>query len=354
MRQIFKTIKDASIYEEYPLRNTGHDEILEVGKSAEGTKSIRSLIQFDITSISSSLSDGSTPSDSVFELKLFVARADDLQIGQTIELYPISRSWVEGSGYYYQNTNVPYTASRESTVGYTENDGTTWKNRQSGSLWSTTGSEFLGSPVVSATIADPVTDITFDVSRFVRDWVSGTLPDNGLVIKFPTVDESSNFNAGNIRFFSRQTHTVYAPTLTAKYNDQIYITGSISASNTAQVLVTPRNLQPKYRKDELVRVDLSVRDRYPLKTFDTVFTNYVGNQRLPQTSYYSIVDVQSNTVIIPFDDYSRVSCDGSGSYFNFQVQGMYPGRIYKLLVKVVDTNYRKTFDLGHHFTIEQV
>lgn len=354
MRQIFNTTRDASIYEEFASRNTGHDEILEVGKSAEGTKSIRSLIQFDIAAVSQSLSDGDIPADSIFELKLFVARADDLQVGQNIEIYPVSRSWVEGSGYYYQNTNVPYTSSRESTVGYTENDGVTWKNRQSGSLWSVTGSEFLPTPVVSGTIADPVVDMTFDVTTFVRNWVSGTLPNNGLVVKFPEADELSNLNAGNIRFFSRQTHTIYSPTLTAKYNDQVYITGSISGSNTAQVLVTPRNLQPKYRKDELVRVDLSVRDRYPLKTFDTVFSNYAGNQRLPQTSYYSIVDVQSNTVIIPFDDYSRVSCDGSGSYFNFRVQGMYPGRIYKLLVKVIDTNYRKTFDLGHHFTIEQV
>ena len=354
MRQIFNTTKDASLYEEFASRNTGHDEILEVGKSAEGTKIIRSLIQFDIAGVSQSLSDGEIPANSVFELKLFVARADDLPIGQTIELYPVSRSWVEGSGYYYQNTNVPYTSSRESTAGYTENDGVTWKNRQSGSLWSVTGSEFLLSPTSSGTVADPIVDMTFDVTSFVRQWVSGTLTNNGLVVKFPVTDEINNLNAGNVRFFSRQTHTIYAPTLTAKYNDQVYITGSISASNTAQVLVTPRNLQPKYRKDELVRVDLSVRERYPLKTFDTVFSNYAGNQRLPDTSYYSIVDVQSNTVIVPFDDYSRVSCDGSGSYFDFRVQGMYPGRIYKLLVKVIDTNYRKTFDLGHHFTIEQI
>jgi hypothetical protein len=353
MRQFFRTTQDASIYEEYTGRNAGHDEILEVGKSAEGTKAVRSLMQFDVASISESLSSGMIPSNSLFELKLFVARADDLRVGQTIELNEVSRSWVEGSGYYYQNTNVPYTASRDTTTGYTENDGVTWKNRQSGSLWSVTGSEFIASPTVSGTIADPVEDMTFDISEFVRSWVSGTIPNNGLLLKFPTTNESDTLNAGNIRFFSRQTHTVYAPVLTAKYNNQVYVTGSISGSNTAQTLVTPRNLQPKYRKDEIVRVDLSVRDRYPLKTFNTVFSNYAGNQRLPQTSYFSIVDVQSNATIIPFDDYSRVNCDGSGSYFDFQVQGMYPGRYYKVKIKVVDALYTRIFDLGHHFSIEQ-
>jgi hypothetical protein len=353
MRQFFNIIQDASIYEEFTGRNTGHDEILEVGKSAEGTKAVRSLIQFDVNTISASLSAGLIPSNSLFELKMFVARADDLRIGQQIELSEVSRSWIEGSGYYYQNTNVPYTASRDSTAGYTENDGVTWKNRQSGSLWSITGSEFVASSS-SGIIANPVVDMTFNISSLVRAWVSGTSPNNGLVLKFPTTDELDDLNIGNIRFFSRQTHTVYAPTLAAKYNDQVYITGSISGSNTSQTLVTPRNLQPKYRKDDIVRVDLSVRDRYPLKTFNTMFSNYTGNQRLPQTSYFSIVDIQSNAVIIPFDDYSRIHCDGSGSYFNFHVQGMYPGRFYKVMVKVVDTLYTRTFDLGHHFSIEQV
>lgn len=352
MRQFFKITQDASIYEEFTGRNAGHDEILEVGKSAYGTKSIRSLMQFDIATISQSLSDGIIPLDSTFELKMYVARADDLQIGQSIELNEVSRSWVEGSGYYYQNTNVPYTASRVSTTGYTENDGVTWRNRFSGSMWSVTGSEFSGVSL-SSSIADPVTDMTFDVTSFVQDWVSGTVPNNGLVMKLPDVSELDDLNAGNIRFFSRQTHTVYSPTITAKYNNQVYITGSISGSNVAQTLVTPRNLQPKYRRGDIVRVDLSVRDRYPLKTFDTVFSNFAGNQRLPQTSYYSIVDVQSNADIIPFDDYSRINCDGSGSYFDFQVQGMYPGRFYKVKIKIVDPNYTRVLDVGHYFSIEQ-
>lgn len=353
MRRSFLPAKDASIYQEFSWKNTGHDEIIEVGKSSNGVDSIRSLLQFDITSLSSSISSGDIAPDSIFELSLFIARADDLQLDQSIQLYEVSSSWREGSGYFYQNTNVPYTSTRDPSGGYIETDGTTWKSRQSGSLWFVTGSDFYASLIASQSVADPVVDMKFDISTSVRRWISGTIANNGLTIKFPDSSESDSSNIGNIRFFSRQTHTIYSPTLTAKWNDQIYTTGSISASSATQVIVTPSTLSPKYRLGDIVRVDLSIRDKYPVKTFNTVFSAYAGNQRLPQTSYFSIVDAQSNTVIIPFDDYSRINCDGTVSYFKFSVEGMYPGRIYKVLVKVDDSGYINVFDLGHHFRIEQ-
>lgn len=353
MRQSFSVTKDASIYEEFSYKNSGHDEILEVGKDTTGTKSIRSLVQLDVASISSSISDGTIPLDSKFELKLFVARADDLDLDQVIHLAQVSRSWVEGTGFYYQNTNVPYTSSREPTSGYIENNGVTWKNRQSGSLWTTSGSEFYTSSIISSSITNPVTDMTFDITPFMHSWLSGSVLNNGLILKFPDADELNTANVGNIRFFSKQTHTIYIPTLVAKFNNQVYITGSLTLANTAQTIVTPKNLAPRYNSGEVVRVDLSVRDRYPVKTFDTIFSNYAGNQYLPQTSYFSIIDIQSNTIVIPFDEYSKINCDGTGSYFNFQVSDMYANRYYKVKVKVVDTNYTRIFDVGYHFTIEQ-
>jgi len=354
MRYTYLPVKDASIYEEFSSRNTGYDEILEVGKSQYGTYAIRSMLQFDVTAISTSIADGTISSGSEFDLMLFIARADDLRIGQTVELYEVSRSWVEGSGYFYQNVNVPYTSSRTSVGGYTENDGTTWVNRQSGSLWSTTGSEYYGSPARSGTVANPIVDITFDVTTFVRDWISGSVTNNGLVLKFPTTDELDDTNVGNIRFFSRQTHTVYAPLLVSKWNSQTYATGTMSASLNSNVTVAPKNLSRKYRATDVVRVDLSVREKYPVKTFDTVFSNWAGTQRLPATSYFSIVDVQSNAVVVPYSDSSRVDCDGTTSYIKFYVGGMYPGRFYKVLIKVVDTDYTQVFDSGQYFSIEQV
>jgi hypothetical protein len=351
MRKIYVPVKDASLYEEFNWRNTGLDEILEIGKSATGAKIIRSLIQFDIPTLSASVAAGTIPASASFDLKLFVARADDLRYGQTFELAQVSRSWVEGTGYYYQNTNTPFTSSRAPAGGYFENDGVTWISRQSGSTWSTPGGETYAT-TQSVTIAQPVEDITVDITSFVRSHISGTVDNYGLCLRFPSSSEADITNRGNIRFFSRNTHTVYSPQLIAKWNDQQYITGSISASSIpSQLSVLPRNLRPEYRVNDVVRVDFSVRDTYPVRTFDTQFSNYDGTQRLPVTSYYSIVDQQSNTIIIPFDDYSRISSDGTGSFAKFTIHGMYPGRYYKMLVKVVDQDYEQIFDLAHTFRV---
>jgi len=353
MRQIFSPTKDASIYEQFATRNTGHDEILEVGKDNHGTDRVRSLIQFDIAAISASIVAGEIPTTASFDLKLFIARAEDIQIGQYIIAQPLSASWQEGAGFFYQNVNTAYTSSRVPSVGFFEDDGTTWNNKQTGSAWTSTGSDYYTSSL-SSSLADPVVDMTFDITTFMGLWLSGSIVNNGIVLKFPDNNESDHKNNGNAKFFSRQTHTVYIPQLIAKWNDQTYITGSISGSSPNNAIVVPKNISPSYRSGEVVRVDLSVRDQYPLKTFDTLFSAYAGNQRLPTSSYFSIIDVQSNTTIIPFDSYSTISSDGSGSYFNFRVEGMYSGRFYKVLVKVINQGYQKIYDSGHFFIVEIV
>jgi hypothetical protein len=352
MRRFYTSTKDASIHSEFPYKNTGRDEILEIGKTLDGLNSIRTLMQFDIATISASFANNTIPSSASFDLKLYIARADDLDYQQTIEIATVSSSWVEGTGYFYQNTNVPYTSSRNPMGGYFENDGVTWKNRQSASMWVNSGSDF-GTSSLAATVADPVVDIIMDVTTLIRTWVSGTVSNNGCIIKFPTTDESSNRNIGNVRVFSRNTHTIYTPLVIAKWNDQLYVTGTLSASAQPTLLtVLPRNLRPRYRQNQSIRVDLSVRDLYPVRTFNTAFSAWDGQQYLPATSYFSVVDQQSNTTIIPFDDYSLVSCDGTSSYAAFRTDALSAGRYYKILFKVVDQGYEQVFDNAHTFTID--
>jgi len=359
MIRTYLPTQDASIYEDFSWKNTGHDEILEFGRSsAEPSASIRSLIQFNIADISASLADRTIPANSTFELKLNVARVDNLQLGQVIHLMMITGSWVEGSGYFYQNTNVPLmTASLVGpypTTGYVETDGTTWKTRASGTLWRASGSDVIAaSGTLSQSVADPVVALVFDVTNFIAKWVSGSA-NAGMVIKFSAADESNSFYAGNIKCFSRQTHTIYAPTLTSKWNSQTYITGTLSNADLSGVLINPTNLARTYTSGDMARVKLSVRDQYPLKTFAEQFVLYAGNQLLPSSSYFSIVDAQSNYVVIPFGDSSRINCDGTGSYFDFYIEGMYPGRIYKTMVKTTNGTFTRHFDMGHTFTIGQV
>ena len=337
MRRFFFPEQDAAIYEEFTTRQSGLDEILEVGKSNEGVYSVRSLIQFNVESISSSIADGTIPASASFDMKLFLARADKVKLDQVINLHPVTSSWKEGQGYFYEEP-------------YVELDGVTWLRRETGSIWENSGSDYQASPTASASVTVPIADLTFDVSTIVRQQISGTLDNQGMLIKFPDSDENDGSNEGRMYFFSKDTHTVFLPTIIAKWNDQVYSTGSMTASSATDLTVYPNNLKPKYRQGEKVRVYLTSRQRSPLKTFSSTFSEWT-NRALPTTVYYSVVDVQSQEEVIPFDDFSRVSVSSGVHYFDFVVEKMYPLRWYKVKIKVVNDGIEQVFDDRYQFMV---
>ena len=49
---------------------------------------------------------------------------------------------------------------------------------------------------------------------------------------------------------------------------------------------------------------------------------------------YSIVDVSTNTDIVPFSDYTKLSHDSAGHYFDQWLNTFEPGRYYKVLFKL--------------------
>jgi len=343
MRNFLIPSQDVAIYQEFDIRQTGLDEILIVGKTNFGSYAVRSLVQFDITTISASLANGTLPISTSFDLVLYVASADKLQNGQTLEFKPLSQSWIEGTGYFYQDITQSI-------------DGATWTNNTSSSLWAN-GTGSLGGSTQSiapilTTIANPVVDITCDITSMVLSWVSGTYHNYGLVIKFPDSDEHNITNQGSINFFSKDTHTIYRPSLVTKWNDQIYNTGSLLSSPTSSLFVVPSGLKSSYHAYETVRVDLTARTRYPLKTFNTALSAYQGNTALPTSSYFSIIDEQAGTTIIPFDSYSLVSVDTNCSYIKFKIQNMYPLRYYRVLIKVDHNGLSEIFDDNAIFTVK--
>lgn len=339
MRNFSFPSQDASIYEFKANRNSGLDEILEVGKSFPETGSVRSLIQFDLTDISSSLVSGLIPQSCKFDLILYVAHAKKLERNQTIELSAVSQSWMEGAGYFYQDV-------------IQEDNGTNWISRSTGSDWATTGSITTGN-AVSGTLTSAVlaTYLTVDVSDIVQQWLSGTIENNGFLCKFPDSDEMSGTNKGNVKFFSSNTHTIYRPTLVAKWNDQVFVTGTLSPAPSTNLVAVASNTKSHFNVGELATIKISARQDYPLKTFDTRLEAWKGNNYLPSSSYFKIVDEQSGMEVIPFDDYSKISTNVSGSYFKFKVQNMYPYRYYRILLKVENEGSIDILDNNTIFTV---
>ncbi len=344
--KIFLTAsKDTTIYQAYPTNNAGLDEILEIGKVVDTalvepsyiSASARTMLYFELPT-TASVSTGSN-----YYLNLKLAQADNVKRNQKLLLYQVSRSWDEGSGYFYQDVQ-------------NANDGATWNQATTSVSWSRAGGDFLtGSTSASVTLSEyPLGDLRIDVTNIISPIVSQSLQSNfyGIVLQFPTADEIDSNNKGSIKLFSTQTHTIYQPTLEVSWNNQSFSTGSLVAVPTSlNVKVVPTNLKQVYAKGDISKVNLVVRDEYPLKNFDSVL-RYKNKYYLPTSSYYSIVDTQSNTTVVNFDDGSRISTDPTGSYIVLDTSPLYSGRFYTLKIKINSGGYTRTIDTSTTFQVE--
>ena len=319
---------DASIYERYPNLNTGNDEILEVGKKQDRLETsngrARSLIKFTLTDLVGA------PTNSNAYLNLKVANATKLNKTERIYVYSVSRSWDEGSGHFDSDGFV--------TVS---NDGATWNVYASGSDWSGsmpaagTGSDYNLTPMVSSSVEDIRNDeIRIDVTDIVQPMISGSSKSSnyGLLLTFSGSAESDLNNKGNIKFFSRQTHTVHAPLLELVWSNQSFATGSLKTLTSLDIEIAPKNMRAEYEAGSVSKVRFTVRDRYPAKTFANT-RRFDNRYYLPSGSVYSVTDAAAGTTIVPFDLYSHVDCDSTGSYVMIDTKPLHKNRYYELSVK---------------------
>jgi hypothetical protein len=343
MRTFLRVTQDATIYERYPTLNTGMDEIIEVGKVIKqldgpnqyASGSARMLIQFNIPATQQYLSS------SKYYLNLRIANATNVNRYQKLEIYPISQSWVEGSGYFYQDVaNV--------------DDGATWNDLNATTAWTTAGGDYTTMLSASYTILNvPIQDVKIDVTNLMVPVVSGSniTPWNGLLVKFPTTDELNPSNIGNIKFFSGNTHTIFAPTLEILQPIQTFITGTLKPIPTGNVTIVPKNIKETYTLGELDKVYLVVRDLYPDKKFNAV-SRYKNIYYLPSQSYYRIRDQVSDMALYDFDQYSSIQCDTSGSYILLDTSGLEVNRYYTLDLKVIANNLRFFPEFNYTFKVD--
>ena len=86
------------------------------------------------------------------------------------------------------------------------------------------------------------------------------------------------------------------------------------------------------------RFRVNVRDQFPTRRFQTT-SLYLDNKALPSSSYWSIKDLDTEEIVVDYDtNYTKISYDASGSYFDVYMNGLEPERYYKLLFKTVLTN----------------
>lgn len=351
IHQIFP-IKDATIYEGTSSMNTGLDQILELDHNVSGGNTVsRILMQFDLTDVSASISAG-TITNPRYYLVLNAMEGTEVQLDYTLEVYPVSESWDMGTG---KKFNYPITT-----------DAVNWTYRTSTDIWITgsyaidsTGSYYTnpggGSWYTIASGSQRFNytspDTRIDVTNIVNQWISGSIVNNGFIIKRPTTIELGTQSYGNLKFFSMDSHTIFLPKLQVAWDNQLFVTGSLSELTDESKVIYVKGLQKNLKVNSKTRVRVAGRSKYPTRTFATS-SSYLDIKYLPTTSYYSIYDTVTDEVIIPFDDnYTKLSCDTNGNYFDLWATGFLPERYYKIVIKVIGDGTEDYYDNGNYFKV---
>ncbi len=357
------SLKDTTIYEKTESLNSGIDSIIElthelIDPSASLYNS-RILLKLDLEELKDKINSQKIPSSSNYFLSLRTVDVQEVPQEYTIYSYPISSSWVNGTGQYNTRPNVT--------------DGVSWKYRTSkqiGIEWEPTqslnpnvtgsyGTNIGGSTwwtyenlICSQSFNYQSSDLYMDITPMINEWLTGSIDNDGMVIKFSDSLESLPQSFSKIQFFSTDSNTIYVPRLHVKWNDSTFTTGSLTSSNLDNLNLNVK-LKKYYSSNENVKIKVNANEKYPQKTYTTTAYN-IQKYYLPETTYYEIRDAHSDEIIIPFDsNATKLSCDSNGNYFYLWMSSFQPERFYRILIKVESDNGNivQIYDNNYYFKV---
>ena len=348
MHKFYTSSYDASIYLQQPDQNAGRDEILEIGKLYYGTsKDInRTLIKFDVNNIE-------TGSGWKAFLNLKSANSQEIPLEYAIYANAVSQSWTMGTGTKFDNITSDgvswyYKNGTDKWMDYNVTPDAYASGSDTGSILNGGGGTWYTASMSSQSFNNEPDDIRMDVTNIVRLWLSGSLPNNGFIIHHSIAAENDASDYGLLKFFSKETNTIYEPKLEIVYDDYSFTTGSlepvVGSLYDGDYKVIVNNLKNQYFKNTKVRVRVKGRESYPSKSFGTTFA-YEQIKRLPAGStYYQLEDYVTGEVIFPFGQYTKVSCDSTSNYFDMDLNSLSAGRVYKLKLKIEEGNISTIID----------
>ena len=364
-------IADATLYSGYSSMNTGLDEIIEsstnflIGEnptSGEFPQSSRFLIKFDSSEINDIINNKISGSTWKSNLRIFVAESNGLSNTSSIAINAVAEDWSMGNGHYLDSPE--------------NSNGTSWKwtNYSGSNSWTTSGFSvgttgsfnltnnpsssgggvwYTGSQSSQSFNFYSDLDIETNVTSIVSKWYSGSFNNYGFIVR---QTESQEFIPNEnvqvtLKYFSRDTHTIYPPQLEFKWNDFIYSTGSLSVLNQIPAYVNIEQNPGVFYSQSVNVFRVNSRPQYPARTWVTS-SWYTENYALPTASYYAIKDLDTNEYVVDFDTtYTKLSCDVTGSFFKLYMNGLEPERYYKILIQSTINNSTIVFDNNYIFKV---
>jgi len=362
--------QDATLYSAYPVMNTGLDAILEASNkiNLDGTPDIaRYLIQFDTDEIKDVVDNKITGNNYKIYLKNFIAEAQGINQNTLLEIRTLAQSWNNGTGYTLDNPNIEdgtsWGYSLYSGSGAWSLNGTIGGYTYTGSynpLYSSAGggnwftsNNFL---VTESFALRDVKDIEVDATTIVNSWYNTSLPNYGFIVK---LTGSLEFNTSEyvqpiFKFYSVDTNTIYPPTLEFRWRDySTVLTGSATGSivTTSNIKMSLAENPGVFFPESVNRFYVNISPLYPTRTYQTS-SLYTSLNYLPTASYYAIKDLDTNEYVVNFDDnYTQISSDETGNYFDVYMSGLEPERYYKILIKSTIQGSTIIYDDSYYFKV---
>ncbi|MDH3588289.1 MAG: DNRLRE domain-containing protein [Gammaproteobacteria bacterium] len=144
--------KDSYIIDDLPNDNFGKQSALYTDSEAGGSGPMRTLIQFDLSSIPA-------PATIQFaELQLYLSLNNGSET-DVVEAHRLTRDWIEGTG----------------------GSGVSWNSYDGVSNWSTPGGDYAPE-IAGSFVAAGTGWKTMDLSALAQDWVAGTVANYGVLL----------------------------------------------------------------------------------------------------------------------------------------------------------------------------
>jgi len=362
---------DATIYSGYPTMNTGLDEILDASSNYKVTQlqvegsypqASRFLIKFDQSEIQNIFSSLIGIKSWQANLRCFVANVTGINNITTLNVNALAEDWAMGTGKFLDSpensTGVSwifksYSGSNAwTTSGYVA--GTTGSynlalnpNSTGGGVW------YTGSQASQSFSYYSDLDVDTNITSIVTRWSSSAFTNYGVIVRQSSSQEfiSNVLQQNVIRYFSRDTHTIYPPCLELKWDDSAYNTGSLPAITSTPTTVAVDNNLGVFYSGSVNTFRVNARPTNPPKIWQTA-SLFTINYALPQTTYYAIKDLDTDEFVVDFDsNYTKVSCDSTSNYFTLYMNGLEPERYYKILIQSTIGATTTVFDNNYIFKV---
>ena len=349
----------------YRDQNFGKDEIIELKKDFWNLSfdyPTRILIDFkgtEFTNLSQSIHTGEIPTNAKFNLRLYEAEGNqELSNEYKLVAFPLSQSWDEGLGKFGDRPKVTNGTSWENRNNYPGSTEATWSNASGTPAYG--GSNLTVSHSVQS-FSNESPDVEVEVTSMVNMWLSKESENYGMLIRFSGSQETDTNTFGHLKFFSRQTHTIYSPKLEVRWDDHKPCTGSntgslneLTMSGLADNYLYMKGLREYYKENDRVKFRVGARKRYIQKSFSTSVQTVTGSFIPESSGSYAIKDIATDEFIVPFSSYTSMSCDSKSPYFTQWLDGFYPDRAYKILLKLkYDDGQEQVFDDDFEFVIKR-